>query len=226
MKLTIVIPVYNEEKTILEVIQRVKDLKLGIEKEIIVVDDGSKDNSYKLAKTMNGIILLKHKKNLGKGAGFKTALKQSTGEIIIIQDADMELDPIEISKVIKPILDGKSEVVYGSRNLHNPGKDRSPLFYFGGYFLTKIVNFLYGTKLTDEPCGYKAFKTKTIKQIKIKANRFEWEPEVTAKLSKKNIKIIEVPVSSVSRSIKEGKKLRRRDGVIALLTLMRYRFKD
>jgi len=222
MKVSIIIPAYNEAKTIEQVIKKVKKLKFN--KEIIVVNDGSTDETYNKIKRIRGIKLLNHSKNLGKGAAVKTGIKRSSGEILIIQDADLELDPIQIPKVIAPIKKGQSEVVYGSRNLGKKDSGRSPLFYLGGLFITFLTNFLYGIKLTDEPCGYKAFSSKVIKSIDIKNNRFEWEPEVTAKLSKRNIKISEVSVDVTSRSIKEGKKLRRIDGLKAAWTLIKYRF--
>jgi dolichol-phosphate mannosyltransferase len=226
MKTSIIIPVYNEEKTVQEVIGKVRSLK--IDKEIIVVDDGSSDNSYNLIKNLKGIKIFKHEKNKGKGAAVKTGIKNSTGDIIIIQDADLELNPEEIPKVIKNIADGKSEVVYGSRSLYQKknNSERSLTFYLGGKTITSLTNLLYGLNLTDEPCGYKAFKSDVIKKIKINHNRFEWEPEITAKLAKNGTKIDEVPIRSSVRTIQEGKKLRRRDGLKAAWTLIKYRFVD
>jgi len=224
MKISIIIPCYNEEKTIEEVIKRVKQLKLSAKKEIIVVDDGSQDSSFKIMSRINGIKIIKHKKNKGKGAAIRRALEEVTGDIVLIQDADLELDPIQIPNLIKPIIEGKAEVVYGSRNLVKNNSKKTPLFYIGGRLITWITNLLYKTNLTDEPCGYKIFKAKIIKNIKIESDRFEWEPEITAKISKQGIKIYEVPVKANSRSIKEGKKLRRRDGVKALWTLLKYKF--
>lgn len=226
MKLSIVIPMYNEEKTIRKVVEAVKDLRLNIEKEVIVVDDGSIDRGFDNVKSVKGIILLRHDKNKGKGAAVKTAIEKATGDILIVQDADLELNPKEIPKIIKLIVENRADVVYGSRNLYEKEKNRSLLFWLGGHFITWTTNLIYGTKLTDEPCGYKAFKTSVLKSIKIENNRFEWEPEVTAKIAMKGIKIHEVPVVSSSRSIKEGKKLRRRDGVRAFITLIKYRFKS
>nr|QBM01222.1 UDP-N-acetylglucosamine--dolichyl-phosphate N-acetylglucosaminyltransferase [uncultured archaeon] len=225
-KLSIAIPVYNERKTVGEVIEKVKSIKLPIGKEIIVVDDGSNDGSFEIIKKIKGIEILRHATNQGKGAAIKTALKYSTGDIFIVQDADLELNPQEISKIIKPILENKAEVVYGSRNPDIGKIDRHPLFYFGGILITKITNLLYKTKLTDEPCGYKAFKMSIIKKIEIKENRFGWEPEITAKISKKKIKICEVFINSKSRSAKEGKKLRASDGLEAIWLLIKYKFKD
>jgi len=228
--LSIVIPVYNEEKTVKEIIKRVKRLKLPLEKEIIVIDDGSSDKSFDIIKKIKGIKIIKHTKNKGKGAAIKTSLKYLSGEILVIQDADLELNPEEIEKIIGPIIKKKACVVYGSRSpvISDIGKtDRNPLFYIGGIVVTAITNFLYGTKLTDEPCGFKAFRTDIIKEIVIKEDRFEWEPEVTAKISKKGIKIHEVAITpNNSRTIKEGKKLRRRDGLKAIWTLIKYRFKN
>ena len=226
MRLSIIIPVYNEEKTVGVIINKVKNLELPIEKEIIVVDDGSKDKSYEIAKKIKGIRLLRHEKNKGKGAAVKTGLKNARGDIVIIQDADLELDPEQIPKIIQPIIEKKADVVYGSRELEGDGKKRSPLFYFGGKFVTFLTNLLYKTRLTDEPCGYKAFRTEILKSIKIDSDRFEWEPEVTAKIAKRKIMIYEVPVSSTSRSTEEGKKLKRRDGLKAVLTLLKYKFVD
>jgi glycosyltransferase involved in cell wall biosynthesis len=223
MKITIAIPCYNEEKTVVDIINKVKKLK--IEKEIIVVDDGSTDNSYEVIKNIKGIKVFKHEKNLGKGAAVRTALNNSTGNIFLVQDADLELDPIQIPSLIKPIINKKAEVVYGSRNIHLKKGGRSPLFYFGGLFVTFVTNVLYGIKLTDEPCGYKAFKTTVLKKLKIENDRFEWEPEITAKLAKRKIKIFEIPVTATSRSTLHGKKLKRRDGLKAIWTLIKYRFK-
>jgi glycosyltransferase involved in cell wall biosynthesis len=225
MKLSVIIPAYNEEKTVKEVIEKVRRLKLPVKKEIIVVDDGSTDKTFERLKKVKGIKLLKHTKNQGKGAAVRSALKKASGDVVIIQDADLELDPEEIPKIIQPILRGKAEVVYGSRNLTKQKGTRSPIFYLGGKLITLLTNFLYKTKITDEPCGYKAFKTGLIKSIKIENNRFEWEPEITAKIAKKGVQIHEVPINSEVRSIKEGKKLTRMDGIKAALTLIKYRFK-
>lgn len=222
MKLSIIIPTYNERKTVAEVIRRVKKVKFPIKREIIVVDDGSIDNSYELLRKIKGIKLLGHNKNQGKGAAIRTALKHVTGDIVIIQDSDLELHPKQIPRLIKPILSGKAEVVYGSRN---KGKKRKfTIFYIGGMLVTFVTNLLYGTNLSDEPCGYKVFLTDIIKNLKIDNNRFEWEPEITAKIAKKGIEIYEVPVDATSRTIAEGKKLRYFDGLKAIWTLIKYKF--
>ena len=223
MKLSIIIPVYNEDGTVNKIIEKVKKLKLSIKKEIIVIDDGSTDRSFEIIKNTSGIKIIRHKKNKGKGATIRTALKYLTGDIIIIQDADLELNPEEIINVINPIIKGKAKVVYGSRNIHKIKEGRQLRFYIGGLLVTWVTNLLYKTKLTDEPCGYKAFKTEIIRELEINSDGFEWEPEITAKIAKKGIKIYEVPVSYVPR--REGKKINWKDGIKALWTLIYWRFK-
>lgn len=221
MKTSIIIPVYNEEKTVEEIIKRVKKLK--IKKEIIVVDDGSTDNSYKIIKKIKGIKIIRNKPNMGKGAAIRYALEQVTGDIVLIQDADLELNPEEIPKIIQPIITGKAKVVYGSRNLYKEQR-KFTLFYLGGTFITFMTNLLYDTNLSDEPCGFKCFQTKVIKSINIANNGFEFEPEITAKLSKKGIKIYEVPVHATARTKEQGKKLGYLDGFKALWVLIKYKF--
>lgn len=220
MKVSIVIPCFNEEETVEKIINRVK--RIPIEKEVIVVDDGSTDRSFEKIKGIKGIKVIRHEKNKGKGAAIKTGIKYSTGDIFIVQDADLELNPEEIPNIINPIVKGEAEVVYGLRELGNKGK-RSLLFYFGGKLVTFLTNFLYGTKLTDAPCGYKAFKTDIIRNIEIKGDGFEFEPEITAKIARRGIKIKEVPVSYIPRI--KGKKINWKDGLKAIWTLVYWRFK-
>jgi len=227
MKLSILIPVYNEEKTISKILDVIKKVDLGkVDKEIIVVDDGSKDNSLEILKTIKNIKLIAHKKNQGKGAAIRTAIKHSTGDIIIIQDADLEYDPNDYNNLIQPITQNKAQVVYGSRRLKKDNQKHSGLsFYLGGISLTWITNIIYPTAhITDEPTCYKVFKTNIIKNIKLNCKRFEFCPEVTAKVLKKGIKIYEVPISYYPRSIKEGKKIKARDWFEAVWTLIKYRF--
>lgn len=228
MKLSIIIPVYNEDKTIGELIRIVKGVGLkGIKKEIIVVDDNSKDKTVEKLKKINGIKLILHRENLGKGAAIRTGVKHVTGDIVIIQDADLEYDPHDYYKLIKPIIERKAKVVYGSRRLKKENKKHSGFsFYLGGLILTAIVNLLYGIKITDEPTCYKVFRADILKGINLKCNRFEFCPEVTAKVAKKGIKIYEVPISYFPRSIKQGKKIKWRDGIGAIWTLLKYRFVD
>lgn len=239
MKLSIIIPTYNESKTIKRLISLVKkaDIK-DVKKEIIVIDDGSSDNTAEIVKQIRDIKLIKHKRNSGKGAAVKTGIKHATGDIIIIQDADLEYDPNEYYKLIKPIIDKKLRVVYGSRFLKLEQKRRLInlgfkkhkvayiMFFLGGRIVTWATNILFLTNLTDEPTCYKVFDAKLVKSIKIKSNRFNWEPEITAKILKRGIKIHEVPISYYPRSIKEGKKINWKDGIQAVWTLLKYRFID
>ena len=227
MILSILIPVYNEEKTIKKVIDVVKKVDIGkVKKEIVVVDDGSKDNTLKVLKKIKGIRLVGHVKNQGKGAAIRTAIKHASGDIILIQDADLEYDPNEYWSLIKPIIDGKAKVVYGSRRLKKGNVQYSGIsFLIGGLALNVIANLLYpNLRITDEPTCYKVFRSDIIKSINLKCKRFEFCPEVTAKIAKKGIKILEVPISYHPRSIKEGKKIKWRDGVEAVWTLLKYRF--
>lgn len=235
MKLSVLIPVYNEADTIREIIQRVSNTPF--EKEIIVTDDGSTDGTREILKEFEGrttggtpILLIFHERNRGKGASIRSALKKVTGDIVIIQDADLEYDPKEFDKLIEPILKGEARVVYGSRNLKmdGKGKHKNPIsslpFYWGGILLSKLANFLYGTRITDESTGYKVFETGVIKSLDLRCNRFEFCPEVTAKLCRKGYRIKEVPISYYARGFRQGKKIRWWDGWTAVLNLIKYRF--
>lgn len=226
MKLSILIPVYNEEKTVKKVIDLVKKVNLGkVKKEIIVVDDKSTDKTLKVLEQIKDIKLIKHARNKGKGAAIKTAIQNASGDIIIIQDADLEYDPNDYNKLIKPIIDKKALVVYGSRRLNKKNKQYSGLsFFLGGVLLTWAFNILFLQRITDEPTCYKTFKADIIKKIDFKGQRFEWEPEVTAKIAKKGIKIHEVPINYYPRSAKEGKKIKWKDGIQALWILIKERF--
>jgi glycosyltransferase involved in cell wall biosynthesis len=235
MKLSVIIPVYNEESTIQEILVKVNKLKLpGIQKEIIVVDDFSQDKSKEIVKKLNlgNVKLYGHKKNKGKGAAVVTGIKKSTGDIIIIQDADLEYNPNDYPKLLKPIVEGKAKVVYGSRLKNYPlritGKKKTPLIthYLGNKLLTYITNILYGNGLTDMETCYKVFKREVIQGIEINAKRFDFEPEFTAKIMKKGIRIHEVPIKVKPRGYEEGKKITWRDGFIAVWTLLKYRFVD
>ena len=230
-KLSIIIPVYNEEETILEIIDRVKKAKaLNFKKEIIVVDDSSTDKTKDKLKNLKNksIKIFYHSKNLGKGSAIRTGLENFTGDIVLIQDADLEYDPNEYEKLLKPIIEAKADVVYGSRfevitkNLSKMYK----LHYIGNLLLTFLTNILYGAKISDMETGYKVFKKDVIKKIKLKARRFDFEPEITAKILKKGFKIYEVPINFVGRKFKEGKKITWVDGVKAVYYLLKYRFFD
>jgi glycosyltransferase involved in cell wall biosynthesis len=227
-KLSIIIPVYNEEKTIKELVEKVKKVKLPIKKEIIVVDDCSKDRTPEILKKIKGIKIVRHpgNKNLGKGSAIRTGLKSITGDIVIVQDADLEYNPEDYRKLVEPIIKGKAKVVYGSRNLGDKHKHSYLSYYMGGVFLSKLANLIYGIKITDEATCYKMIRTDIIKSLNLKCERFEFCPEVTAKLAKKGIKILEIPISYSPRKITEGKKIRWKDGVEAIWTLIKYRFTD
>lgn len=230
--LSVIIPAYNEEKTIVEVLHQVKKVSLSVQKEIIVVSDGSTDRTLALAKTVSGVRVIDKQPNQGKGAAVRRGIQEATGDIIIIQDADLEYDPREYGAIIKPILDKQAQVVYGSRYLGSPRhqgilkRKHAKAYtwaYVGAQVVTATTNLLYGTKLTDEPTCYKCFNARVLKSLTITSNKFNWEPEITAKLAKKKIPIHEVPITYVPRSIKEGKKIGWKDGLQALWTLFKYR---
>ena len=231
MKLSIIIPVYNEVKSILEAINKVKRVKLeNITKEIIIIDDFSTDNTKEILTKLkdSSLKIFFHQKNQGKGAAIRTALKHATGDIILIQDADHEYNPIEYEKLLKPIIENETKVVYGSRlnaikkNLQKMYK----LHYLGNLFLTIMTNILYGAKITDMETGYKVFRKEVIENINLKAKRFDFEPEITAKILKKGYTITEVPINFIGRNFDEGKKITWKDGIKALYYLIKYRFTD
>lgn len=203
--------------------------EIAINKEIIVVDDGSKDGTKEILHNLNthNIKTVFHERNRGKGAAIRTGLKHVTGDIVIIQDADLEYDPKEYPRLIQPILEGKAQVVYGSRFLH-PLTSKKIYYHFvmGVKLLNVLTYLLYGAKITDEATGHKAFKTEVIKNIALKCERFEFCPEITAKVCKKGYTIYEVPISYRGRSFQEGKKIKWKDGIEAIYTLIKYRFID
>jgi len=226
MKLSIIIPTYNEKKTLLKLLKKVEKVNIGkITKEIIIVDDFSTDGTRDLLKNIKKHKIFYHTKNKGKGSAIRTALKHITGDIIIIQDADLEYDPNEYPKLLKPILEGETKVVYGSRFMkkHNP---KYKLYYLGNIFLSIFARILYARKITDMETCYKVFKREVFDNIKLKAKRFDFEPEITAKIIKKGYKIIEVSIQYQCRDFKEGKKISWRDGVKAIWCLFKYRFID
>ena len=225
MLVSIVIPVYNEKNTILNLLQRVKNSEIGnFSKEIIVVDDGSTDGTRKILKDLDeqNIKVFYHPINIGKGNALRTGFSKAGGEIIIVQDADLEYDPAEYMKLLSPIEHGASSVVYGSRYISSETRKNIP---FGTWFLTKVTNILYNSSLTDEPTCYKVFRKSILEDLDLQCEHFEFCPEFTAKVLKKGIKIFEVPISYKRRTKNEGKKLKWfKDGFEALYTLIRYRF--
>jgi len=232
IKLSILMPAYNEAGTIAEIVKKIDNVdlsKVNVEKEIVIVDDGSVDGTADVVRSLQDkysyIKLLRHEKNKGKGAAVKTAIGISSGDILIVQDADLEYDPEDYVQCISPILDGRAKVVYGSRRLNKANPKCAGLsYYIGGTGINIIFNLLFFTSLTDEPTCYKTFSSEVIKNIKINNDRFNWEPELTAKIVKKGIKIFEVPIKYYPRSVEEGKKIRWKDGVDAVLTMLKYRF--
>jgi glycosyltransferase involved in cell wall biosynthesis len=222
MKLSVIIPVYNEKETILKILEKVQ--KVPIEKEIIIIDDGSNDGTTEILKNIKdkNIKIIFKKVNEGKGSAIREGLKYVKGEIIVIQDADLEYEPMDWIKMVELIEEKNVDVVYGSRVLGR-GKKSSLFFYLGGRILSIITNILYNAQITDEPTCYKMFKKKVIKSIELKCKGFEFCPEITAKIRKKGYKIYEVPISYNPRSIKEGKKIRLKDGIMAIWTLIKYR---
>lgn len=234
MKLSIIVPVYNEEKTILQIIKKLNSLSLDkMQKEVIIVDDGSTDSTREKLKTIKGAKIILHPKNKGKGASVKTGINKASGDYIIIQDADLEYDPEQIKKLIIPILSKKSEVVYGTRLKRMPNLNAEErtfqflLHYLGNRFLSLITSILYFQWITDMETCYKLFPKKALSSVKINARGFEFEPEITAKLLKKGYRIVEIPIKAKPRGYDEGKKLNTvRDGSKALWYLVKYRFID
>jgi dolichol-phosphate mannosyltransferase len=225
VKLSIIMPVYNERKTIHEIIAKV--MAVPIEKELIIVDDGSVDGTRRILtdyEKTEGIRVFYHPWNQGKAAAIRTGIPHATGEIISIQDGDLETDPNDFIALTEPIKRGEADVVYGSRYLNKSEKSLYFAYKFGARFLSHVVNVLYNQKITDEATCYKVFKADVLKKIPLVYNRFEFCPEVTAKVSKMGYKITELPMNYYPRSFDEGKKMNWRDGIIALWVLVKYRF--
>jgi glycosyltransferase involved in cell wall biosynthesis len=228
MKLSVLMPVYNEEATVGEIVQRV--LAEGHEKELIIVDDGSCDDTpavlRRLARDHAGAIkLITHQHNQGKGAAVRSALAEVTGEVVIIQDADLEYDPQDYRMLLGPIEEGLADAVYGSRFL---GVHRVLLFwhYLGNRLLTLVTNLLYNVNLTDMETCYKAIRAECLRGVPLRSNKFDIEPEITAKLLKRGARLYEVPIKYAGRTYAEGKKVGWADGLQALWTLLKYRFTD
>lgn len=227
MKLSVIMPVYNERTTIEEIVGQV--LAIGRDKELIIVDDGSTDGTRDILREriegLPGVKVVYHERNQGKGAAIRTGQAHIAGDITVIQDADLEYDPRDFETLLEPIIEKRADVVYGSRFL---GRHRAFLFwhYLGNRFLTFVTNVLYNTMLTDMETCYKAFRSEIFKSIHIRSNRFEFEPEITAKVFKSGCRVFEVPVSYAGRDYVEGKKITWKDGFGAVWTLIKYRFID
>ena len=230
MKLSIVIPAYNEEATIESIIRRVQAVDLGaVEKEIIVVNDGSQDGTEQVLRGIPGIRHLAHERNSGKGAALTTGFRAATGDIILIQDADLEYDPRDYAAVIQPIVEGRADAVMGSRfilyKLTLFGKRRSPYFfhYLGNQLITTVTNLLYGQRFTDYEGCYKAFRRPVVAETPVLAVGFEFDNELMCKLLRKGARVTEVPIHYVPRTYESGKKITWRHGVVMLWTIIQWR---
>lgn len=224
MLISVIVPVYNERNTIEEVLRRVQEQPY--DKELIVVDDCSTDGTRELLQQSawpGNVHVFYHHRNMGKGAGIRTGAQHAQGDVIIIQDADLEYNPTDFAVVLRPILDGVADVVYGSRFL---GTHRAFMLhhFVGNKLLTFLTNLLYNNMLTDMETGYKAFRAPVLKGVTIRSNRFDFEPEITAKVLKHGYRIYEVPIYYAGRDYAEGKKITWRDGISALWALIRFRF--
>jgi glycosyltransferase involved in cell wall biosynthesis len=236
VKLSVLVPVYNEERTLEEVVRRVCAVQLP--KEIILVDDGSKDRSREILTrlkeqnelandSLNQIKIFLQPENQGKGAAIRTAISHAIGDIVIVQDADLEYDPKDYPSLLEPIQDGSADVVYGTR-FAGGGAHRVLFFWhsLGNRVLTLLSNMLTNLNLSDMEVGYKVFRAEALKGIELKSNRFGFEPEITMKLAKKRCRFYEVPISYHGRTYEEGKKITWKDGIAALYYMIRFRFAD
>jgi glycosyltransferase involved in cell wall biosynthesis len=227
MKLSVIIPVYNEVESIREIVKRVQSTNLAW--EIVLVDDGSMDGTRDLLKEMDGkdnVHVILHEKNQGKGAAVRTGFQAARGEILLIQDADLEYDPRDYPTLLKPLEEGVADVVYGSRFLGGPRRVVMFWHMVANYLLTFMTNILYNTILSDMETGYKVFRRKVIEGMPLHAKRFDFEPEFTAKVLKRKYRIYEVPISFNPRDYSEGKKIKLKDAFEAVWTLLKYRFVD
>jgi glycosyltransferase involved in cell wall biosynthesis len=227
MKLTVIIPIFNEIRTLHKIVDRV--LATGLAAEIILVDDGSSDGTRTLLADLDGkqgIRVILHSENKGKGAAVRTGIAAATGDVILIQDADLEYDPRDYPVLLKPITEGLSDVVYGSRFLGGPRRATMFWHMIANKLLTFATNLLYNTILSDMETGYKVFRREILQGIKLRANRFDFEPEFTAKILKRGICIYEVPITFNPRDYTEGKKIKMKDAFSAIWALLKYRFVD
>ena len=224
-RLSVIVPVFNERNTVVEIVRRMRSVELPIEREIVVVDDGSEDGTRDVLTQLGDstVRVVKHSVNRGKGAAIRTGLEHATGDVVLVQDADLEYDPEDWPKLLAPVLKGRARVVYGSRFT---GERRNMLFlhWVGNRFLSLVTNILYNSTLSDMETCYKLFERDVLNGIQLQAERFDFEPEFTAKILRRGIRIYEVPISYAGREPHEGKKITWRDGVTALWTLVKYRF--
>jgi glycosyltransferase involved in cell wall biosynthesis len=227
MKITVIIPAYDESKTIREIIRRVQ--ATGLVHEILVVDDGSSDGTREILSELSGqgpVRVITHERNLGKGAAVRTGIQAASGEVIIIQDADLEYDPRDYPALLRPIEEGLADVVFGSRFL---GGARRPAMFWhmvANKLLTLVTNVLYNNILTDMETGYKVFCRDIVADMPLRSHGFEFEPEFTAKVLKRKVRLFEVPITFNPRNYEDGKKIQLRDAFVALWSLLKYRFVD
>ena len=225
MKLSVIVPCFNEKETILAVLERVQ--KVALDLEIIVVDDGSTDGTREILRmaSLPTVQVLLHDQNQGKGAAVRTGVAHATGDYTIIQDADLEYNPAEYLILLQPVLDGRADIVYGSR-FRGKLERMSPVQWIGNRFLTLLTNVLYGVVLSDMETCYKLVPTRVIQGLSLRSRGFEFEPEITAKLLRRGYRILEVPISYTARDASQGKKIDWRHGIPAVKTLLKYRFVD
>ena len=228
-KLSVVVPVYNERNTLVEVLRRMRAVELpdGVEREIIVVDDGSTDGTRDVLRQLGDstVRIVMHDTNRGKGAAIRTGLEHVTGDLVLIQDADLEYDPEDWPKLLNPVMRGRARVVYGSR-FTGERRNMLLLHWIGNRFLSMTTNVLFNTTLSDMETCYKLIDRDLINEMNLQSNRFDIEAEMSAKILKRGVRIYEVPISYSGREFDEGKKITWRDGISALYTLIKYRFRD
>jgi glycosyltransferase involved in cell wall biosynthesis len=223
-KLSVIVPVFNERNTVVEIVRRMRAVELPLDREIVLVDDGSDDGTRAVLSQLGDstVRVVLHPHNRGKGAAVRTGLANVSGDVVVVQDADLEYDPEDWPRLLAPMLKGKAQVVYGSRFT---GERRNMLYlhWLGNRFLSLVTNMLYNTTLSDMETCYKMFDRRVLDGINLRADGFEFEPEITAKVLRQKIRIYEVPISYAGREPEEGKKITWRDGFVALWTLLKYR---
>ena len=224
MRISVVVPVFNERETILEILSRVRRALPGRDLEIIVVDDGSTDGTRDALRSTDGIRLIEHPQNQGKGAALRSGFAAASGDVVIVQDADLEYDPRDYPKLLEPIEDGRADVVFGSRFLGGPHRVLFFWHYLANKLLTWTSNMFTNLNLSDMETGYKVFRRSVLSRIHVRSDRFNFEPEITAKVAKTRCRVYEVPISYSGRTYEEGKKIGARDGLAALWAIIKFRF--
>lgn len=227
MRLSVIMPVYNERETLEEIVRQV--LATGLAHEIIIVDDGSTDGSREIMRQWEDhgtVRVIYHEKNMGKGSAVRTGFQAATGDVFIIQDADLEYDPRDYADLLRPIEEGRADVVYGSRFLGKPARKMKFWHRVGNFILTLMTNILYDLDLSDMETCYKCFRADVVRNIPLRSRRFEFEPEITAKVAKRGYRLVEVAISYYGRDFDEGKKITGWDALPAMWTLIKYRFVD